>query len=382
MLRRISRKRAFGAFAVLAVLAVASAALAYFTSTGSGTGSTSVGTASPWGVTSQPATGGPIYPGGGTANIVYTVTNNGSGDQQLSTITATVDADSNGDITHNGTGVAGCLASWFTTTVHQPTNPALPADLTPGQQVTGSVDLTMQDSHTNQDPCQGSTPDITINADLGGVIYATTNNGSAFAKIDPTTGAATVLGSSGYSEDWAAAIDSSGQLWTIINGFGTAQIAKVDKTTGKATPVGSPIGTQAITLEFGPDGTMYTIGYNNGVLYRIDKTTGVGTPIGAGTGIYTTMDLAFDCQGQLWATTMGDLYSVNTTTGTSTFKTAITGVAEGPSAVMGLMFDHSCHMLATTYTNPGSLYSINPATGAATKIGSTGLNYPHGGSVS
>jgi hypothetical protein len=48
---------------------------------------------------------------------------------------------------------------------------------------------------------------------------------------------------------------------------------------------------------------------------------------------------------------------------------------------MGLMVDSSCRMLATTYANPGSLYSLDPATGAATLIGSTGLVLPHGGSI-
>jgi hypothetical protein len=48
--------------------------------------------------------------------------------------------------------------------------------------------------------------------------------------------------------------------------------------------------------------------------------------------------------------------------------------------VMGLMFDSSCHMLGTTYINPGDLYAIDPF-GAATLIGSTGLDNPHGGSI-
>jgi hypothetical protein len=178
-----------------------------------------------------------------------------------------------------------------------------------------------------------------------------------------------------------AAIDTDGTLWTIVNGFGTAQIATVDKTTGHATVVGAPIGTQMISLEIAGDGTMYGIGYNNGRLYRIDKTTGVGTAIGSGTGNSATMNLAFDCSGQLWATTGGNLWTVNTTTGTSTARSSISGVTGGGSMVMGLTFDHACHMLATTYSSPGSLYSIDPSTGVATGIGSTGLNHPHGGSI-
>jgi hypothetical protein len=212
------------------------------------------------------------------------------------------------------------------------------------------------------------------------VIYSSANDGTAFATIDPTTGVGTVLGSSGFGGGWAAALDTDGTLWTIVNGFGTAQIATVSKTTGQATPVGSPIGTQMIALEIAPDGTMYGIGYGDGLLYRISKTTGVGTAIGLGTGINGTMDVAFDCAGQLWATTNGDLWTVDTVTGTSVAQPAITGVGGGGAMVMGLMFDRACRLFGTTYETPGNLYSIDPGTGAAALIGSTGLNAPHGGS--
>jgi hypothetical protein len=216
----------------------------------------------------------------------------------------------------------------------------------------------------------------------GDVIYSSASNGTAFATIDPSTGTGTLLGSSGQNEDWAAALDTDGALWTTVNGFGNAQIARVDKTTGQATPVGAPIGPQMISLEIAGDGTMYGIAiFGDTRLYRINKTTGAGTPIGTGTGIEFTMDIAFDCAGQLWATTAGRLWTVDTTTGTSSFQASITGVSEGGESVMGLMFDSACHMLATTYTDPGTLYSINPTTGAATRIGSTGLFFPHGGDI-
>lgn len=213
----------------------------------------------------------------------------------------------------------------------------------------------------------------------GDVIYTTTGPGTGFATVDSTTAASAFLGPTGYTNTFAAALDLDGTLWTIINGFSTAQIATVDKTTGVATPAPNPIGTQMISLEIGGDGTMYGIGYNDGVLYRIDKATGVGTVIGD-TGIVTPMDLAFDCDGRLWATAMGDVWTVDTTTGAATAQPSITGVSEGPAMVMGLFFDNSCQMLVTTYTNPGTLYAVD-ASGAATAIGSTGLNQPHGGSI-
>lgn len=212
------------------------------------------------------------------------------------------------------------------------------------------------------------------------VLYTTATDGTAFGTLDSLTGAGTLLGSTGYNADWAVATDTDGTMWTTVNGFGAAQIATVDKVTGQATPVGGPIGTSVIALEIAPDGAMYGIGYNDRHLYRIDKTTGVGTPIGGDTGISSTMDLAFDCAGHLWATANGGLWTVDAATGTAVARPSITGVTEGAPSVMGLLFDRSCRMYVTTYTAPGSMYEIDPLTSAATLVGSTGLVRPHGGS--
>ena len=98
----------------------------------------------------------------------------------------------------------------------------------------------------------------------------------------------------------------------------------MDKVSGQATLVG-PIGVPMITLELAGDGTLYGIEYGpNGRLYSIDKTTGVGTAIGTGTGIDYTMDVAFDCAGRLWATTMGDLWRIDLATGASTMRSSLT----------------------------------------------------------
>ncbi len=219
-------------------------------------------------------------------------------------------------------------------------------------------------------------------ASANDVIYTTSDNGSSIATIDPSTGTGTVLGPTGYSNGFGAAVDTDGTVWTVVDGYATtAQIATVNKTTGHATPAPSSIGASVITLDIAGDGTMYGIGYTDQRLYRIDKSTGVGTPVGPATGISMAMDTAFDCDGQLWATAYGNLWTVDTTTGVATAKPAITGIVGGASMVMGLMVDSSCQMLATTYANPGNLYSLDLTTGAATLVGGTGLSNPHGGSI-
>jgi hypothetical protein len=162
MLRRFINKRAMAALTVVGVLVVAGAALAYFSSTGSGTGSATVGSSTAFTVAVSPATGGPLYPGSGTQNLAYTVNNPSSGAQNLSATTASV-ASSGANITSGGVAVPGCLAADFTATNTAPT--PLPQNLAGGATSTGgSVAVTMTNTAANQDACQGKTPDITVSA--------------------------------------------------------------------------------------------------------------------------------------------------------------------------------------------------------------------------
>src|SRR5204863_9469973 len=113
MSRRITKRRAFVALGVVAALVIASAAIAYFTSSGSGSGTASVGSSSPFTIATDAATGGPLLPGSGSENIAYHVTNSGNGTQNLSSTSVSVASDANGDVTHNGGSIAGCKASWL-----------------------------------------------------------------------------------------------------------------------------------------------------------------------------------------------------------------------------------------------------------------------------
>jgi hypothetical protein len=212
------------------------------------------------------------------------------------------------------------------------------------------------------------------------VIYTTADEGYAFATIDPASGSALTLGPTGHSSSFAATVDVDGTVWTLVNGYTSAQIAVVDPATGAATPRPNATGQRMYALEIASDGTMYGIGVDDRRLHRIDKTTGVATAVGPSTGISEAMDLAFDCNGDLWATSYGQLWVVDTATGTATAKASITGIADA-TAVMGLMVDGDCRMLATTYRLSGALYEVDPGTGAATLIGDTGLWLPHGGDI-
>src|SRR5947209_12925178 len=82
MFRRFTKKRSL-ALSGLLLLLLASGAVAYFTASGSGTGTATVGTSSA--LTIHGSSGSTLYPGT-TSTISFTVDNPSSGRQQLGTI--------------------------------------------------------------------------------------------------------------------------------------------------------------------------------------------------------------------------------------------------------------------------------------------------------
>jgi len=160
-----TRRRIAIVSAVVVALAGGGAALAYFTSSGSGTGSASVGTATNWTVSQPIDTSHGLLPGSGSEVLTFTVTNPGSGAQAFNSVTATVVSDA-GAVDAQGTAVPGCQPGWFTA---QPTSdPSLHASIPGGGTATVQVTVTMTDSGTNQDACQGiNGPDVTLTVNSG-----------------------------------------------------------------------------------------------------------------------------------------------------------------------------------------------------------------------
>ena len=157
----LKRKRVLIGLSAVVSLALAGAAIAYFTSTGSGTGSASVGNASNWTVSVAAPSGGPLYPGAGSQSFAYTVTNASSGHQQLNGTSASIPAQAgSGDILTSGVAQAGCKAAWFTAA----NTSIAPTNLAGGGSASSSVTVTMQDSGTDQNACQGKSPDVKVDA--------------------------------------------------------------------------------------------------------------------------------------------------------------------------------------------------------------------------
>lgn len=154
------------------VLGGAGAALAYFTSTGAGTGSASVGAAGSWTVNEVSALpANSLYPdaapgGANIETVTYNVTNGGSGAQNLSSVTVSVDpaysyVDANvdpactaADFSLNG-GTPGASAS----------DNALAGEVDAGA-TTGNSTFTIEliDNSANQDSCESQSIPLVFSA--------------------------------------------------------------------------------------------------------------------------------------------------------------------------------------------------------------------------
>jgi hypothetical protein len=142
-MRFFTRRKGVASLTALVVAAVAAfGAYAYYTSTGSGSGSATVGSSSAIQLSGSPVA--QLFPGGADAPVTVSIHNPGGGGEHVGTVSGTV-AD-------NG----GCLGSWF---IVDPISYG--ATVAAGATVTAGTNVRMADSGTNQDACQGKT--MTIN---------------------------------------------------------------------------------------------------------------------------------------------------------------------------------------------------------------------------
>ena len=173
MKRFMSKKLLVVGVAVALVIGIGGAAFAYFTTTGSGTGSAAIGDSSPLTVSLGTITGGPLFPtivADGNAvvdTVLYTVTNPGEGDVNLSTVVMEVTPGFN---YVDGAGDPACTAADFSINGQAVGTPAVVTDLgtlnsksdTGNNIYTGSFTIEMVENGANQDSCQSGTVPLTV----------------------------------------------------------------------------------------------------------------------------------------------------------------------------------------------------------------------------
>lgn len=147
---RLTKKKYLVAGTAVAVIASGGIAFAYWTSTGSGTGSATTGTSSAWEVTVDDVNLADLTPGGPADTVGFSVKNNNSGVQSLASTTASV----------TGTSNPGCTAADFevsATTIAY-------GSVASGATVNGTFTVKMIDTGVNQDACKGVTVNLAVDA--------------------------------------------------------------------------------------------------------------------------------------------------------------------------------------------------------------------------
>lgn len=134
------------------------AAFAYWSAAGTHDATTAAGTSTAFTITNQAATGTPLSPGAPAQTIELTVTNPGTGVQNLKSVVVTV-ANADGSAWTAGTAPLTCTAADFTVGGFTVNNTAFAAtDIAASGSVTGTVTLQMNNrTGVNQDACKNVT---------------------------------------------------------------------------------------------------------------------------------------------------------------------------------------------------------------------------------
>ena len=180
--------------------------------------------------------------------------------------------------------------------------------------------------------------------------------GGKLMAIDTVTGAATVIGPTGYNLTDIAHMPDGRLL-----GVTSRSLVQVDPNTGSSTLVGS-VGVSSVnSLTSSCDGLLYAA-TTNGRLLLIDPVTGRGTVIGL-MGFPAGGDLAFAPDGTLYGISSTTLYRIDP----NTAESALVG-STGFSRVYGLDFSPGGKLFAGSDVGP-ELMVLDPATGRGERIG-------------
>jgi hypothetical protein len=197
----------------------------------------------------------------------------------------------------------------------------------------------------------------------------------AGSLIDSTTGVSTPLGATGAGGLNSLAYNPANGLFYTVGGLATSTNAStlytVNPTSGAASSTGVVLTVSDVRgLAFTPAGICYAIvNATPDQLHTVNIQTGQTTLVGA-TGSSSLQALASNASGQLYAwavsptaTGAGSLFSVNPGTGATTL------IGNAFAQIQGLAFSPTGVLYGATQ----SLYTINTTNGAVTQVGAGGL---------
>jgi hypothetical protein len=201
------------------------------------------------------------------------------------------------------------------------------------------------------------------------LLYATANfnSGDTLVTIDTNTQAITTIGNTGLGANFGLA-DYNGRL------FGFDQIAdrveEIDPATGaqlNSFDIGvRTVGEGAISID--SNGNGFLTQCSAGGSWNFGLTPAGSTALGGGTPCFDGAD--FNSANVLYGLEQngGGLFTIDTTTGA---RTLVGPMGFSSGGLGGLTFDALDNLYAIT--NGGTLYGVNAATGASTRLFDTGL---------
>ncbi len=119
----------------------------------------------------------------------------------------------------------------------------------------------------------------------------------------------------------------------------------------------------------------------NGEIGKVDVVTGAVTLVGNSGRILT--DIAFDPNGNLFGIDQTNIYRINTTTGAATVVAPLNPAIPTVPSNIGLIPANSLVFSSsgTLYTATNQLYTVNPSTGADTRVGALGDTFISAGDL-
>lgn len=219
---------------------------------------------------------------------------------------------------------------------------------------------------------------VEIGRAIPGVLYASSvgPNGSLYS-LNPSTGAATLLGPTGVNDLNGLAIHPvTHELIGVYAPGAQATLYRVSSLHGDALPLATVHVQNMRAIAFADNDTMFG-GTTTGGLLRVNPNTGDTSLIGFATGIAYSEFTVQPGTGTLWAcvrpviVNRDRIYTVNTTTAAAT----LIGATGDGTITPSITFDAlgNLYGLKGTGTAVSTLISIDTATAVGTLIGSTGI---------
>jgi len=161
---------------------------------------------------------------------------------------------------------------------------------------------------------------------------------------------------------------TSNNVYAVEFNMGDNLFGTVDPLTGNFTAITSLGSTLYNDIAYCPtDGTLYGI-QNETELVTFDPTTGAVTPV-AQVNIPGLESIAFSTNGVLYATGQNSLYTINPATGDSTFIGSF-GSPYGLNLAQNIRFDDDGNLyLSNTDPNNTDIYQVSTVDGSATFVG-------------